>query len=214
MFQGVTVCDHPLLQHNLSYVRDVKSNNELFRMALHRVAQIILQEATRTLPLMSEWLETPIAKAEVKKLSPTVPIIITPILRAGLMMSDVMMELLPSAHVYHIGLYRDEKTHHPVTYYNKLSTTIDYQNARFFVLDPMLATGGTVTCAIDMIKKLGVEETNIIFVSIISAPEGIKALTSAFPKVKIFTGAVDERLNENAYIVPGLGDAGDRAFGT
>lgn len=211
---SVTVCDHPLVQHNLSIIRSHTTSQELFRIAMRRVSQFILQEATRQLPLIKTFIETPITKAETKTLSPDIPIIITPILRAGLVMSDVMMELIPSASVYHIGLYRDEETLRPVTYYNKLPSTIDYSQARIFVLDPMLATGGSVLAAIDIMCKLGVSENNITFACIIAAPEGIEVVTDARPGVKIVTGVIDECLNDKAYIVPGLGDAGDRVFGT
>jgi uracil phosphoribosyltransferase len=147
-------------------------------------------------------------------LSPDVPIIIAPILRAGLILSELATNIVPTASVYHIGLYRDEETFKPVTYYNKLPSTIDYSVARVFILDPMLATGGSAVAAVDMIKKLGADVANIRFVSVISAPEGIRNLTDNHPGVRIFTGSVDERLNDKAYIVPGLGDAGDRTFGT
>jgi uracil phosphoribosyltransferase len=211
---SVQVCDHPLLCHNISILRDSNTSHDRFRMAIRRVSAFILQEATRDLPLSKAFVDTPICKAETKILSPEIPIIITPILRAGLMMCDVAMDLIPSASVYHVGLYRDEETLKPITYYNKLPSNIDYSQARIFLLDPMLATGGSATAAVEIVSKLGVREENIYFVSIISAPEGIEALNNRYPGVKIFTGALDERLNDKAYIVPGLGDAGDRMFGT
>ncbi len=211
---SVTVCEHPLLQHNLAILRDSNTTHERFRSAVRRVSLFILQEATRNLPLTKAYVETPITKAETRILSPDIPILITPILRAGLMMSDVAMDLVPSASVYHVGLYRDEETLRPITYYNKLPSNIDYSHARIFLLDPMLATGGSGIAAIDIVSKLGVRQENIAFVSIIAAPEGIKNLTDNYPAVHIYTGAVDERLNDKAYIVPGLGDAGDRMFGT
>lgn len=211
---SVTVCNHPLLQHNLAILRDSNTSHERFRSAVRRVSMFILQDATQDLPLTKSFVETPITKAETRILSPDVPILITPILRAGLMMCDVAMDLLPSASVYHVGLYRDEETLKPITYYNKLPSNVDYSQARIFLLDPMLATGGSAVAAVEIISKLGVQQENIYFVSIISAPEGIKNLTDHYPGVRIFTGAVDERLNDKAYIVPGLGDAGDRMFGT
>ncbi len=210
----VTVCDHPLLQHNISILRDANTSHERFRNTVRRVSMFILQEATRDLPLCKAYIETPVSKAETRILSSETPIIITPILRAGLMMSDVAMDLIPSASVYHVGLYRDEETLRPITYYNKLPSTIDYSQARIFLLDPMLATGGSAIAAVDIVSKLGVQLSNIYFVCIISAPEGIQNLTTQYPGIKIYTGAVDERLNDKAYIVPGLGDAGDRMFGT
>jgi uracil phosphoribosyltransferase len=211
---AVTVCDHPLLQHNLSTIRDSKTSHELFRSAIRRVSSFIIQEATRDLPLSKAFVETPVSKAETRILAPDIPIIVTPILRAGLMMCDVAMDMIPSASIYHVGLYRDEETLRPITYYNKLPSNIDYSQARIFLLDPMLATGGSAVAAVDIVSKLGVQQANIYFVCVISAPEGIRALTDKYPGIKIFTGSVDERLNDKAYIVPGLGDAGDRMFGT
>ncbi len=211
---AVTVCNHPLVSHNLSILRDKNTSTELFRSAMARLGKFILMEATEDLPTSKAIIETPLTKAECNVLSPEVPILIAPILRAGLILSEVALDIVPTASVYHIGLYRDEETFKPVTYYNKLPSTIDYSVARIFVLDPMLATGGSAVAAVDIIKKLGTDAANICFVSIISAPEGIKHLTEQHPGIRIFTGSVDERLNDKAYIVPGLGDAGDRTFGT
>jgi uracil phosphoribosyltransferase len=211
---GVHVCQHPLLQHNLAILRASNTAHEPFRNAIRRVSQFVLNDATQTLPLSKSFVETPVGKAESRILSPEVPIMITPILRAGLMMCDVAMDILPSASVYHVGLYRDEETLKPITYYNKLPSNVDYSQARIFILDPMLATGGSAVAAVEIISKLGVQPSNICFVSILAAPEGIENLRNHYPDVKIYTGAVDERLNDKGYIVPGLGDAGDRAFGT
>lgn len=211
---SVTICDHPLLQHHLSIVRDKRSPTDVFRQAMQRVTQFVLQEATKHLPLSQHLIETPVAAMEASQLSANVPIIVTPILRAGLIMSDVMMNLIPTARIYHIGLYRDEQTLRPVTYYNKLPAEIDYSQARIFILDPMLATGGSISAALDMMRQLGAKPSHITVACIIAVPEGVQALTDQYPDIKIVTGAVDEHLNERAYIVPGLGDAGDRAFGT
>ncbi len=211
---SVTVCNHPLVQHNISILRDKSTSTELFRLALKRVGWFIFQEAAKDLPLTKTILETPICKTEANILSPNVPIIVAPILRAGLILGEIATEVMPSASVYHIGLYRDEETFTPVTYYNKLPSHIDYASARIFVLDPMLATGGSAVAAVDIIKKLGVRVENIRFVSILAAPEGIENLTNCHAGLRIFTGTVDDRLNDKAYIIPGLGDAGDRAFGT
>ena len=210
----LTVCDHPLVSHNLSVLRDKNTSNELFRMAMARVARILMQEASKDLPLSSTLIETPVSKAHCQCLSPNVPIILSPILRAGLILSDIALEALPTASVYHIGLYRDEETLKPVTYYNKLPSSIDYSIARLFILDPMLATGGSAIAAVDIVKKLGVPPENLTFVCLIAAPEGVQNLSEVHPRVRIVTGAVDSHLNEKAYIVPGLGDAGDRTFGT
>ena len=211
---AVTVCKHALVQHNLSILRDKNTSTEQFRATMSRLAKFIFMEASADLPMTRTIIETPLTKTECKVLSPDVPILIAPILRAGLILSEVAIDIVPSASVYHIGLYRDEETFKPVTYYNKLPSTIDYSVARIFVLDPMLATGGSAVAAVDIIKKLGMDVANIRFVSVISAPEGIQHLTEQHPGIKIYTGSIDERLNDKAYIVPGLGDAGDRTFGT
>ncbi len=211
---AVTVCDHPLVAHNLSILRDKNTSTEQFRATMTRLGKFIFMAATADLPMTRTIVETPLTKAECKMLSPEVPILIAPILRAGLILSELAIDIVPSASVYHIGLYRDEETFQPVTYYNKLPSTIDYSVARIFVLDPMLATGGSAVAAVDIIKKLGTDVANITFVSIIAAPEGIQHLTEQHPGIRIYTGSVDERLNDKAYIVPGLGDAGDRTFGT
>ncbi|HEY9745094.1 MAG TPA: uracil phosphoribosyltransferase [Oculatellaceae cyanobacterium] len=211
---AVTVSTHPLVQHNLSILRDKNTSTEQFRTTMSRVGRLVFMEATKDLPLAKTIIETPLTKAECKVLPPDIPILIAPILRAGLILSEVAIDLLPTASVYHIGLYRNEETFKPVTYYNKLPSTIDYSTARIFVVDPMLATGGSAVAAVDIMKKLGTLPENIRLVSIIAAPEGIEHLSQQHPGVRIYTAAVDERLNDRAYIVPGLGDAGDRTFGT
>jgi uracil phosphoribosyltransferase len=211
---AVTVCHHPLVQHNLGILRDKNTSTELFRATMNRVGKFIFMEASADLPTMRSIVETPLTKTECKVLSPDVPILVAPILRAGLILSELAIDIVPTASVYHIGLYRDEATFKPVTYYNKLPSTLDYSVARVFVMDPMLATGGSAVAAVDIIKKLGADVANIRFVSVISSPEGIRNLTDSHPGIRIYTGSVDERLNDKAYIVPGLGDAGDRTFGT
>ena len=210
----VTVCDHPVLHHQLAILRDKNAPPEIFRNAIQRVAQFVLQEATRYLLLADTWIETPITKMKTKMLAPQHPIIAVPILRAGLMMSDVMLNLVPSVHLYHIGVHRDKETLKPVTYYNKLPSTIDYAASQLFILDPMLATGGSISAAVEMMLDVGVPQTNITVASIIAAPEGIKVLQDKFPMIRITTAVIDAQLNDHAYIVPGLGDAGDRAFNT
>jgi len=210
----LTLCQHPVLLHNLAILRNKQTPTEGFRSALHRVAHILMTEATQTLPVMKTLIDTPLCKAEAQTLSSEIPILITPILRAGLSLCTVAMELLPSASVYHVGLYRDEETLKPVTYYNKLPSTIDYSNARMFLLDPMLATGGSAVAALDLVTKLGVRHEHITFVCLLAAPEGIAHLTAHYPDVRIVTGCVDDCLNDKGFIVPGLGDAGDRMFGT
>lgn len=211
---AVTVCNHPLVQHNLSILRDKNTSTELFRATMGRLGKFIFQQAAADLPLTKTIVETPLTKTECHVLSPDVPIIIAPILRAGLILSEVAIDIIPTASVYHIGLYRDEETFKPVTYYNKLPSTIDYSVAQIFVCDPMLATGGSASAAVSIIQKLGTDVKNIRLVCVIAAPEGIQHLTEQHPGIRIHTCSVDERLNDKAYIVPGLGDAGDRTFGT
>ncbi len=210
----VYISQHPLVQHNLTTLRDKGTDNETFRNAMRRVGRFVFHDAAANLPLSNTIVETPICKTEAQILSPEVPIIVAPILRAALMLGDVAQEVLPTASVYHIGLYRDEETLKPVTYYNKLPSTIDYKRAQIFLLDPMLATGGSAIAAVDIIKGFGTLTENIRFLSVLSAPEGIENLSKHHPGIQIYTAAVDKELNDKAYIVPGLGDAGDRAFGT
>lgn len=212
--KSITVCDHPILHHQLAIIRDKHTVPEIFRLAMSRISQIVLQEATQDLPTVIKTIETPLQPMQVNVLDPAVPIIVIPILRAGLLMTDVMLNLIPTAHLYHLGLYRDKKTLMPVTYYNKLTTEMNYENARIFILDPMLATGGSLSVAINIVKELNAQEKNISIAAVIAAPEGIKNIKEHYPEVKIFSAALDSHLNEHAYIVPGLGDAGDRGFRT
>ncbi|MGE0199971.1 MAG: uracil phosphoribosyltransferase [Candidatus Melainabacteria bacterium] len=212
----VTICDHPLVANDLAILRSKETACEAFRQAIRRVSRTILYEATRDLPVTNATVETPLATTTVQVIREEDPLILVPILRAGLMLSEVGIEMLPWASVYHIGLYRNEETFEPVTYYNKLpSQWSDHHTPRVFVLDPMLATGGSATAAIEIIaERFAPHPVDIRLLCVIAAPEGIKAVHDRFPGVRIVTAAVDERLNEKAYIVPGLGDAGDRTFGT
>ena len=202
------VMNHPLILHKLSIMRDKNTSVKDFRECAHEVALLLGYEATKDLELESFELETPITKTVGQKIKRQVALV--PILRAGLGMVDALMNLIPAAKIGHIGLYRNEETLEPVEYYCKLPK--DIEKREVLVLDPMLATGGSASAAIDFIKKRGAK--NIRFVCIIAAPSGIDVLKAAHPDVDIFCGAVDEKLNENGYIVPGLGDAGDRLFGT
>lgn len=206
--KNVHVMEHPLIKHKISILRDVNTNTKDFREIVGEIGLLMGYEATRHLELTDYPLETPIAKTigqcVTKKIS------IVPILRAGLGMVDAIKSLIPNAKIGHIGLYRHKVTHEPVEYYCKLP--VEIAEGETFVVDPMLATGGSAVAAIDFIKKRG--GTNIKFMCIIAAPEGIKVLSEAHPDVEIFIGNIDECLNENRYIVPGLGDAGDRIFGT
>ena len=205
----VHVFDHPLIQHKLSILRDKNTGTKEFRALVNEIAGLMCYEATRDLPTEEVLVETPICTAKCRKLAGK-KMAIVPILRAGLGMVDSMVDLIPSAKIGHIGLYRDPETHEPVEYYCKLPE--DIGNRYVFLVDPMLATGGSAVAAIDFLKAKGCKK--IVMMNIIGCPEGIKAVTEAHPDVDIYMAACDERLNEHAYIIPGLGDAGDRIFGT
>ncbi len=205
----VVVMDHPLIQHKIGIMRRTETGSKDFRTLVSEVAMLECYEATRDLELTDVEIETPICKTTVKELKGK-KLAVVPILRAGLGMVEGMQAMIPAAKVGHIGLYRDEETAKPVEYFCKLPA--DCANREVFVVDPMLATGGSAVAAIQMLKNRGVK--NIRFVCIIAAPEGVQTLTAAHPDVDLYIGALDERLNEHKYIVPGLGDAGDRIFGT
>ncbi len=203
------VLDHPLLQHKVSKIRDKNTGVKEFRELVTEIAMLMVYEVTRDLPLKEIEVETPITKAKTKVISgKTLGVI--PILRAGLGMVDGVLQLIPSAKVGHVGLYRDPETLKPVEYYCKLP--IDVEERELIILDPMLATGGSANDAISLLKERGCK--NIKLVCIIAAPEGIQAVVDTHPDVDIYVAAVDTGLNDHAYIVPGLGDAGDRLFGT
>ncbi len=203
------IADHPLIQHKVSILRDKHTSSKQFRELIREITQLMVYEATRDLPLCDAEVETPMAVMTGKKIAGR-KLAFVPILRAGLGMVDGAVELVPSARVGHIGLYRDETTFKPVEYYCKLPG--DIQEREVIVLDPMLATGGSAVDAIGQIKLRGPK--NIKFMCIIAAPEGLKALSEAHPDVQIYCAALDDHLNDKCYIVPGLGDAGDRIFGT
>ena len=205
----VHVLDHPLIQHKLAILRSKDTPVKEFRELVGEISGLMCYEATRKLPLKEVEVETPVATAKCHMLSGK-KLAIVPVLRAGLGMVDQMVALIPSAKIGHIGLYRDPETHKPVEYYCKLPE--DIANRLVFVVDPMLATGGSAIDAITQIKKHGAKR--IKFIGLLGAPEGIKALHEAHPDVDIYLGAQDDCLNENGYIVPGLGDAGDRIYGT
>ena len=209
MEQNVFIMNHPLIHHKLSILRDEKTSSRDFRTLVSEIAMLMCYEATRDLALQEVEVQTPVAVAKVKKLAGR-KLAVVPILRAGLGMVDGMVNLVPSARVGHIGLYRDPETLMPVEYYCKLPSDISQRDV--IVVDPMLATGGSAIDAITQIKKR--EPKNIKFMCIIAAPEGLDALKAAHPDVQIYVGALDEKLNGHGYIVPGLGDAGDRIFGT
>ncbi|GAX00202.1 uracil phosphoribosyltransferase [Secundilactobacillus mixtipabuli] len=203
------VMDHPLIQHKLTIIRDKNCGTKVFREVVDEITMLMAYDVARDMPLKDVEIETPIAKTTVKTLAGK-KVAIVPILRAGIGMVDGIMKLIPAAKIGHIGMYRDEKTLEPHEYFVKLPADIDQR--QIFVVDPMLATGGSAIMAIDALKKRGA--TNIKFVCLVAAPEGVKALREKHPDVDIYTAALDDHLNENGYIVPGLGDAGDRLFGT
>ena len=205
----VHVMDHPLIQHKIGLIRRKETGSKDFRQLISEIAMLMCYEATRDLKLTDVEIDTPISHMTAKELAGK-KLAVVPILRAGLGMVDGVLQLVPAAKVGHIGLYRDPETLEPVEYYCKLPA--DCANREVFVVDPMLATGGSAVAALDMLKKRGVK--NIHFMCIIAAPEGVKRLTEAHPDVDVYIGALDDHLNEHKYIVPGLGDAGDRIFGT
>lgn len=209
MDNNVFIFDHPLIQHKISLLRDKRTTTKEFRELVGELAMLMAYEVTRDLPLKEVEIETPVAIAKTKVLAGK-KLAIVPILRAGLGMVDGMLNLLPMAKVGHIGLYRDPNTLEPVEYYCKLPD--DVQEREIVILDPMLATGGSASAAVGFLKSRGIHQ--IKFMCLIAAPEGIARLQKDHPDVPIFCAAKDPRLNEHAYIVPGLGDAGDRLFGT
>ena len=205
----VVIMDHPLIQHKIGFIRRTTTGTRDFRETISEIAMLICYEATRDLKLQDVEVETPICKTTVKELKGR-KLCVVPILRAGLGMVDGMLTLIPTAKVGHIGLYRDPETLKPVEYYCKMPA--DVSEREIFVVDPLLATGGSSVAAIQMLKDRGCK--HIHFMCIIAAPEGLKAMQEAHPDVDIYVGSLDDHLNEHGYIVPGLGDAGDRIFGT
>ena len=208
-YENVFIFDHPLIQHKLSPMRDKNTPTKDFRELVSEVAALMVYEITKDLPLVDKVIETPVATDTFKVLSDK-EITLVPILRAGLGMVDGVQKLIPTARVGHIGVYRDPKTHEPVEYYCKMPQ--DVANSIVFVLDPMFATGGSACAALDLLKKRGCSELRMV--CMVAAPEAIERMHSEHPEVPIYCAALDKCLNENAYIVPGLGDAGDRIFGT
>lgn len=209
MQENVFIHDHPLIQHKISLLRDKRTSTNEFRHLVEEIGMLMGFEALRDLPLCEVEVETPIETCMTPMLAGK-KLVIVPVLRAGLGMVGGLTALVPSARIGHIGLYRDEKTHEPHEYYCKLPDPIE--DRTIVVLDPMLATGGSAEAAIQMLKNKGVK--NIRFMCIIAAPEGVKRMQEAHPDVDLYIGALDDHLNDHGYIVPGLGDAGDRIFGT
>ena len=205
----VVVFDHPLIQHKLSIMRNKETGTKEFRELLNEIAMLMIYEVTRDLPTEEVEIETPICKCKTKMLAGK-KLGVVPILRAGLGMVDAVTKLIPACRVGHIGLYRDPETHEPVEYYCKLPA--DSENRELIVVDPMLATGGSASDAITMIKRRGCSKIRLV--NLVACPEGVARVQADHPDVDIYVAAMDERLNEHCYIIPGLGDAGDRLFGT
>lgn len=208
MHLSVNVVDHPLVHHHLSRLRSVETGPERFRHCVRHLSSLLAMEATRSLPTESCSVETPLCTTSGRRLQSQVALV--PILRAGLGMVDPVLDLIPDAHVWHLGMYRNEATAQPVEYYNKLPS--NHSNEYAFVLDPMLATGGSAASACQALVHNGMKRIKLL--SLIAAPEGVGLLNQEFPELEIFVCALDERLNEQKFIVPGLGDAGDRIFNT
>ena len=211
----VKILDHPIVKHNLSIIRDKNSDCERFKNALKRITYSLIYEATASLPTVNKTIETPLCETSCEVFDSRAQLIIAPILRAGMIFCEVAQELLPFANVHHIGMYRDEETLEPVWYYDKRKEIKEDKEKVFvLLLDPMLATGNSAVDAVQNFISKGVKEENIIFVCLISSPEGIKRLINAYPNVQIISACLDEKLNSKGYILPGLGDAGDRIFNT
>lgn len=205
------VIEHPLIKHKLTIIRDKNTGTKDFREIVNEIARLLAYEVSRDLPLEDVEIETPLVKTTQKALAGK-KVVVVPILRAGLGMVDGILDLVPAARVGHVGLYRDEETMQPVEYFVKMPSNLE--DRHMYVVDPMLATGGSAIAAIDSVIERGAKPENIKFICLVAAPEGVKALQEAHPDVQIYTASLDERLNEDAYILPGLGDAGDRLFGT
>ncbi len=212
---NICVIEHPVVKHNLSVLRDEKTDGEKFRCALRRISYAVFLEATKNLQTQKKTIKTPICECECEKIKEDLNLIIAPILRAGMMFCEVAQEMMPQAHIHHLGMYRDERTLQPVWYYNKISEAPkDPKNTFVFVLDPMLATGNSAVDGVGNFVKKGIPQENITFVCLLAAPQGIEHLSTTFENVRIITCAIDKELNAKGYIVPGLGDAGDRIFNT
>ena len=208
-FPNLTVLSHPLIQHKLSVLRDRRTSKKTFRALVEEISMLMAYEVTKDLPIEYVEIETPLDRMMAPRVSGK-KLTIVPVLRAGLGMADGVLRLMPSARVGHIGMYRDHETLQPVDYYFKIPSDADARD--FIVLDPMLATGGSAVAAVSSLKRAGA--TRIRFMCLVAAPEGVKAMLDAHPDVQVYTASLDRQLNENGYIVPGLGDAGDRLFGT
>ncbi len=213
--KNITVLNHPIISHNLAIIRNKFTDTTNFKQALKKISYALIYEASKNIPMKTVEVETPLMKTDCEVFDDNTQLIIAPILRAGLGFCEVASEILPFANVHHIGMYRDEETLEPVWYYDKIKKILnDSSKVNVIILDPMLATGNSANDAIKNFINKGVKEENIIFVSLISSPEGLKKVTSKYPDVKIITASLDKGLNSKGYILPGLGDAGDRIFNT
>ncbi|MEN3293953.1 MAG: uracil phosphoribosyltransferase [Burkholderiales bacterium] len=209
-FPNLFILNHPLIQHKLTHMRDRETSTRTFRQLLRELTLLMGYEITRSLPLTTVRIETPLQSLDAPVIAGK-KLVVVPVLRAGIGMSDGLLELVPSARVGHIGVYRDPDTLQPVEYLVRLP---DLAERDFILCDPMLATGNSAVHAVDVLKKRGVSDEQIVFMALVAAPEGVKVFQAAHPNVKVYVASLDSHLNEHAYIVPGLGDAGDRLFGT
>ncbi|HYD96364.1 MAG TPA: uracil phosphoribosyltransferase [Noviherbaspirillum sp.] len=209
-FPNLYILDHPLIQHKLSYMRDKDTSTRTFRQLLRELTLLMGYEVTRDLPMTTKRIDTPLQEIDAPVIAGR-KLAVVPVLRAGIGMSDGLLDLVPSARVGHIGVYRDHETHQPVEYLVRLP---DLQDRLFILCDPMLATGNSAVHAVDVLRKRGVPEEMIYFLALVAAPEGVSVFQAAHPNVKVYVASLDSHLNEQAYIIPGLGDAGDRLFGT
>ncbi len=213
--ENITVLNHPLIKHNIAILRDKNTSCELFNSALKRIAFALFFEASKYLPVELKEIETPITTTKSEVIKNNLNIIVAPILRAGLVFSDVAQTILPFCHIHHLGMYRNEETLEPIWYYNKMKGKLkDPDNTYVFILDPMLATGNSGYDAIHNFVKQGINPKNIVFMCLIAALNGVKKLNTSYPDVRVVTAQLDEALNAKGYIIPGLGDAGDRIFNT
>ena len=213
--KNITILNHPVISHNLAIIRDKKTDTQNFKQALKKISYALIYEASKTIPTKTIEVETPLMKTNCEVFDDSAQLIIAPILRAGLGFCEVASELLPFANVHHIGMYRDEGTLEPVWYYDKIKKILDDKTkVHVIILDPMLATGNSAVDAVKNFINKGVSEENIKFVCLISSPEGIEKLSTKYPKVQIISASKDNGLNSKGYILPGLGDAGDRIFNT
>lgn len=214
-YQNLKIVENPIVNQSLCTIRAKNTDTQGVRLAARKLTRILLYEATKNLPQTDVEIETPIAKCKTKTINQDITIIISPILRAGLIFTDEAVDILPQATIRHIGMYRDEKTLKPVWYYNKVPMPVDNPEKYYvYITDPMLATGNSLIEAIRLYTEKGIPEENICCVCMISAPQGIEAVFNNFPNIKLIVAAVDSHLNEKGYIVPGMGDAGDRIFNT